>query len=182
MQKKILAAALAVAGLSLSTVSLAGPGGTPGPTSSLDSIVTLTINGAIKISGVVDIPLGTYAADGVDEVGYSNACVSRNTGGNYTVTVTSLNTFNLVDPGTLTPIPYNVAWAVGVGSAGDQTLYETLAHGAPSSGTYAADVVGLAAPCNTADEKLRVTVPAAGMDTSTAGSYSDTLTVLVAPI
>lgn len=177
MSKKILAVALAAASMAISGVSMAGPGGTAGPTSSLDSIVTLTINGAIRISQVADIPLGTYAADSVDEVGFSNACVSRNLAGNYNVTVTSANgSFALAGTplALATTIPYQVAWRTGANP------YDTLAYGTPS-GAYAADSNTLAA-CAAADQKLRVTVPFAGMNTSEAGNYQDTLTVLVSPL
>lgn len=177
MSKKILAVALAAASMAFSGVSMAGPGGTAGPTSSLDSIVTLTINGAIRISQVANIPLGTYAADSVDVVGTSEACVSRNLAGNYNVTVTSANgAFELAGtPAALaTTIPYSVAWRTGANP------YDTLAYGAPSA-SYVADSNTLA-PCVAADQKLQVTVPFAGMNTSEAGDYQDTLTVLVSPL
>lgn len=180
MQKKLLAVAMAVAGLSLSSVSMAGPGGTAGPTSSLDSVVTLTINGAVRISQVADIPLGVFDPTVVAPmVGTSNACVGRAGGTDYTVTVTSLNgAFQLEDPlavAPATPIPYDVAWRVGGASA-----YTALAYGT-ASGAYTADVFNLAG-CAAADQKLQVSVPYAGMNASQAGAYQDTLTVLVAPI
>lgn len=180
MQKKILAAALAVAGLSFSTVSLAGPGGTAGPTSSLDSRVTLTINGAVRISQVADIPLGVFDPMVVmPMVGTSEACVGRAGGPNYTVTVSSVNgAFQLRDPlavAPATPIPYSVAWRVGA------TAYTTLGYNTASA-AYAADTNDLSVPCVAGDSKLQVTVPYAGMNASQAGNYEDTLTVLVAPI
>lgn len=177
MSKKILAVALAAASMAISGVSMAGPGGTAGPTSSLDSIVTLTINGAIRISQVANIPLGTYAANSVDVVGTSEACVSRNVSGNYNVTVTSANgLFELVGSPTplTTTIPYSVAWRTGANP------YDTLTYGT-ASGSYAADVTTIA-PCTAADQKLQVTVPFAGMNVSEAGNYQDTLTVLVSPL
>lgn len=176
MSKKILAVALAAASMAFSGVSMAGPGGTAGPTSSLNSIVTLTINGAIRISQVANIPLGTYAANSVDEVGFSEACVSRNLAGNYNVTVTSTNgSFALAGiPATATTIPYQVAWRTGANP------YDTLTYGTASA-AYVADSNTLA-PCAAVDQKLRVTVPFAGMNTSEAGNYQDTLTVLVSPL
>lgn len=178
MQKKLLAVAMAVAGLSLSSVSMAGPGGTAGPTSSQNSILTLQINGAIIINQVADINLGIFDPTVVaDVIGTSQACVGRAGGTDYSVTVTSANTsFNLVDPLTVTPIPYQVAWRDNSAEA-----YTTLSYGV-ASGTYTADQASVG-PCGgETDNKLQVTVPYAGMNASTAGIYQDTLTVLVAPL
>lgn len=182
MRNKILAVAIAAAGVALSGVSMAGPGGTAGPTSSLDSVVTLQVNGAIRIQQVTNINLGIFNPLTVAPmVGVSQACVGRAGGTDYSVTVTSLNgSFGLLNPATPVPMPYTVEWRDDGAEA-----YTALTHGVVSGvpGTaYTADVGNLGACGGETDDKLRVTVQYADMLAGTAGTYTDTLTVLVAPL
>lgn len=170
MRNKILAVAVAAAGVAFSGVSMAATDGTVGATSSGTSVITLTIPSLIKVSGFTDIALGTYNGDGVARSGASAACVSRNSAGNYTVTATSTNTsFNLKSGALATTIPYSVTWG------GAALTYNT------ALGGQVADSSTLAA-CTPVAGKLGVSVPAAGMDAALPGSYTDTVTITVAPI
>lgn len=178
MRNKILAVAIAAAGVAFSGVSMAGPGGTAGPTSSQNSLLTLQINGAIIINQVADINLGIFdPTNPADVVGVSQACVGRAGGTDYSVTVTSVNgSFQLEDPATVTPIPYTVAWRDNAAGA-----YSALGYGVASA-AFVADQASVGPCAGETDDKLQVTVPYAGMNASTAGTYNDTLTVLVSPL
>lgn len=171
MRNKILAVAMAAAGLAVSGVSMAASDGTVGATSNGSSVINLIIPSLIRVTGFADITLGTYNGDSLPRSGASPACVSRNSAGNYSVAATSANGGFALKSGVLaTTIPYTVAWSG-----------TSLTQGGPAVGSFAADNNTLAA-CTPVAGRLAVDVPAAGMDTALPGTYTDTVTILVAPL
>jgi len=169
MRNKILAVAMATAGLTVSTFSMAATNGSVGPTSAGTAIINLTIPSLIRITDLADVNLGIYNGDGLDRSGASPACVRRNSAGNYSVTATSANGSFVLTSVPATTIPYALTWG---GTA--------LAYGAALGGQVA-DSATLGA-CVPVAGKLSVNVPAAGMDAAEPGAYADTVTVTVAPL
>lgn len=169
MRNKILAVAIAAAGLTVSASSIAATDGTVGATSTGTAVINLTIPSLIQITDLADVALGTYNGDGIDRAGSSPACVRRNSAGNYSVTATSVNgSFELTSV-PVTTIPYDLTWG---GTA--------LAYGVALGGQVAdSATLGVCIPVA---GKLSVNVPAAGMDAAQPGAYADTVTVMVAPL
>ena len=65
--------------------------GTVGPSSTGSVDLTLEVEGAVKISNLLDIDLGTFATSGTLS-GFTEACVYSNSATGYTVTATSVST------------------------------------------------------------------------------------------
>lgn len=170
MRNKILAVAMAAAGLAGSGVSMAATDGTVGATSNGSSVINLIIPSLIRVTGFADITLGTYNGDSLARSGSSPACVSRNSAGNYSVAASSANGSFALKSGVLaTTIPYTVTWS------GTGLTYSAV------TGSFAADSNTLAA-CTPVAGRLAVGVPAAGMDAALPGTYTDTVTILVSPL
>ncbi len=173
--KKILVNSLLAMGLvaSASTV-LAATDGTTGTTSTGNLIINATINEMIKISNMADIPLGTFA--GVDLTGGNSACVYHNGVDTYSVTATSTNgsgtVFQLSD-GT-TDIAYTLDLNDGTSAHSmDSAVNDNAFTGADTASESCGGTPNLA---------ISVTITAAALAATPAGAYTDTLTLLVAPI
>lgn len=184
MRNKILAVAMAAAGLAVSGVSMAvavNPAavsvGAPGVTSTGSVDVTVQVQDMIRISGLDDAALqfGAYSGDGVDLTGTSPACVYRNGAATtYSIVASSGNgvagVFNMLRATGTELIPYVVTWggtalssaAAPVGGLAPDSRTSTTCGGAPVAG------------------KVQVDILASELDQAEPGSYADTLTLTVA--
>ena len=153
---------------------LAETQGTLGATSTGDFDISLTVNGAVKISNLLDLTLPPFS--GADVSGTRTACVySNSTGGAYNVTATASGaSFDL--NGTGGSIAYSVTYDDGDGDAAD-----VLSHGA---------TVGMSGASGTDDDcggsgsnaSIQIDVAATAASAVPQGNYSSTLFLLVAPI
>ena len=184
MRNKILAVAMAAAGLAVSGVSMAvavNPAavsvGAPGVTSIGSVDVTVEVQDMIRISGLNDAALqfGAYSGNGVNLTGTSPACVYRNGAATtYSIVASGGNNaagvFNMKRTAGAQLIPYAVTWggtalssaAAAVGGLSPDSRTSTTCGGAPIAG------------------KLQVDILASQLDQAEPGSYADTLTLTVA--
>jgi spore coat protein U-like protein len=162
----IIASALVVSGS-----ALAASDGTLGTSSAGESIVTIIKDNAVLISDVNDIDLGAHAALAADAVESDDVCIFSSTT-NYNVTIDSANGgFRLMD-GT-EEIPYGLTWSANGGTAA------TVADGTAITG-LAGNSTSLDCASGT-NATFEVTVASADFNSAVPGSYSDTLTLTVAP-
>lgn len=178
---KIKALVAGVAMMAVGGASFAanqGPIGTAIPpanaTSQGDLIINLNIPNIVRITGLTDINLGTYA--GVDVSGTDALCVYRNVTGDYSITAGSTNTdavgtFKLKGAGA-DYIPYSVDWTHSGGTV------------ALTEGTQDATATGANTTSTTCgggtNHSVAVTVLATDADAATAvGAYTDTLVLTV---
>lgn len=178
---KIKALAVGVALTMAGSVAMAanpGPIGTAVPPANASSQGDLTINlsipNIVRITGLTDINLGTYA--GVDVSGSDALCVYRNVTGNYSITAESTNTdaggtFKLKGAGA-DYIPYSVDWTDTVGpTALTEGLQDTTMTGASITSTTCGGGT---------NHSVTVSVAALDADAATAtGAYSDVLVLTV---
>ncbi len=177
MKKIVQATALAASMLTAGAVIAATDGAVGGiSTGTLD--ITVTVNDEVRISGLSDVS-GIF--DGVNDIqGTSSACVYRNGGGAtgaYNITATGDGgggAFTIVD-GPNPPVAYTVEWDDRSGG-GFTALATGVALTAQSTTETTTDDCGGG---DTAD--VRVTVPAANLLASPAGSLFGVLTLEVAP-
>lgn len=174
MRNKILAVAMAVAGVALSGVSMAATNGTVGATSTGTVVINATIPKLIRITGLADVTM-VLPAPVDDDLGYtaaatgaSTACVRQNgTGAKYGILATSANSgFNLKS-GTLT-VPYTVKWG------GSALAYSSNLAGQTPDSTSLGSCVAVA-------NKLQVEISASALNDALAGTYTDTVTLVVTP-
>lgn len=167
-----LAAALSVS--AVGGVAFAATQGSLGSTSTGTSSLSATVTDLVQITDVADITL--TAATAADPLaGNDSVCVYSNASGNlYEVTASSANgsgSFELSD-GSNTMV-YTVNWT---DSASSQVA---LTEGAQTSSNLAGSASTSCADTKTSSVAL--SVPAATWTTSPAGTYTDTLTLVVAP-
>ncbi|MEM9620093.1 MAG: hypothetical protein AAF993_00495 [Pseudomonadota bacterium] len=171
MLKKVAVGGALVA---MTSGAYAAVDGTLGATSTGSFDISLTVNGAVKISNLSDMTLPPFSGSDVSNT--QTACVySNSTGGNYNVTATATGaSFDL--NGTGGSILYNVEYDDG--SAGG---FVGLTHGNAAAMTNASatddDCGG-----SGSNATVRVSVDAADAAAVPQGSYTSTLTLLVAPI
>ncbi|WP_338578816.1 hypothetical protein [Halomonas salifodinae] len=141
--------------------------GAVGPTSSGTLQVQVQIPDLVRITDLADIDLGTYSGDAGNLSGSSPACVRRNGPGDYQLTVTSGNgAFNLLNGSE--SLGYSVSWGGGA-----------VTYGTPLTGlTPDSDSLG---SCSPVADQLTVEVLGSALHQALPGSYSDTLTLMVAP-
>jgi len=156
--------------------SFAATQGDLGATSQGTIEVMVEIVDQIQISGLIDIT-GGYVP-GEDFTGSSPACVFRNgTTGEFDVTISSQNgtgtDFRLNDAGTF--VTYDVTFDDGTSGAIDMnhaeldnTSFDNASNENPTCG-------------GDAQSTIAITVPDANLGAVGAGTYADTLTILVAP-
>ncbi len=157
----------------LSGVALTATDGAVGFNSTGTVDISLDVNDEVRISGLTDINLGTFA--GVDAVGTSAACVYRNGTGNYNLTASgdgAAGAFTLTD-GTNT-VAYSVTYDDGTGAT-------TATTGAVLSGLTGADAASDTCAVTGNNGTIEVTVAAAAAAGLPAATYAGTLTLLVAP-
>lgn len=156
-----------------SAQAMAATDGTVGVDSTASSDVSLSVADRVQISNVKDIAFGTYGGTG-DLVENSSYCVYRNGGGDYQLTLTTIEGSFEVTDGTNT-IPY----AVKVDDSADASLgtamtYNTAA--GPLVGSPAVDCGG------TDNAAMEVTFSEADLQAAGTAAYSGTVTLYVEPI
>lgn len=161
----------ATAGLGLS--ALAATDGTVGFNSTGTVDITLAVNDEVRISNLADINLGVFG--GADAVGTTDACVYRNGTGAYRITATgsgAASAFSLTD-GT-NSVGYSVEFDDGTGAV-------AMGASTPMIGRTGADPAS--ATCATTGNNAVVTTTVVATDAAAlpAGTYTGTLTLLVAP-
>lgn len=172
-------------GAMLSCCALALPGsaigatqGSVGATSTGSVSISATIPGRVQISGLSDVVFGTVDPSTAAS-NAQNVCVWSNTSGKgYTVTATgsgASNAFTLTD-GSKT-LAYDVEWADSSGQSAGTALTSGSALGGQVS--TATNPTCSAGPASTAS--LIVNMTAASIQAAVAGSYTGTLTLVVAP-
>ncbi|HET6535479.1 MAG TPA: hypothetical protein VFG41_04785 [Sphingomicrobium sp.] len=158
--------------------AMAATQGSLGATSTGSVFINATVPGRVQISGLTDIDFGTVdptaAASSAEDV-----CVWSNTSGRgYTVTASgdgAGNAFTLTDGAN--DLAYAVEWSDTAGqSSGTGLVSGTALGGLASSATSPTCSAG---PATTAS--LIVKMTAANLQAAVAGSYTGTLTLVVAP-
>ena len=161
--------------------ALAATDGTLGATSTGTLAISLTINSAIQVSEMDDLTFSfTPGVDTGPITDNSTFCVYTNNGtGNYATTVTSANatgtTFRVKDAGT-NFITYTAEWDEDIALASPTTL---------QSGVQLTSITGADqanTDCLTTDvAAFRVTFADAALQAAASGTYTDTVTAIVAP-
>ena len=174
MKIRHLAAPVLVA--CLSPMAMAATDGTLGTTSTGTTVVDITLDEQIQVSGLLDINL-TYTA-GVNSTGNTPLCIYRRNNAAIDLTLSSANEvgtdFNLSD-GAATPtlLTYSVALS------GDDTVAAVQS----SNTNTLANANTTSATCGgSPGHQIDVTVSAGVLDAAQAGTYSDTITILAEPI
>lgn len=136
----------------------------------------ITISDIVRVSGLTDIPFGIHTP-GSDRTAERTFCVySNNDAGGYSITISSPNQDgggNFFLNGTADAIPYDVYFKDNT-TAG----FGTQVGASPIAGTGN----NAASNCSNVDNaKISVNVNDTEIVESKTGTYSDTLTILVAP-
>ncbi|MGB4342400.1 MAG: hypothetical protein WBJ03_02170, partial [Moraxellaceae bacterium] len=162
MRNKILAVAMAVAGVAFSGASVAATQGTVGGTSSGSVVINATIPKLIRITDLANITVDVAAATATivdatgyaaDATGFSDACVRQNGAtATYGIKATSLNGSFVLKSGTLT-VPYTLSWGVT-----DLTYNTALTTQTPDSTSLGS--------CTPVTDKLGVKITAANLNTA----------------
>ncbi len=176
MEMKKLVQGLVIAGAMVAGGSaIAATQGSTGGTSTGDILIDVTVGNQILINNLADI-IGTHVPF-TPFIGSSPACVyTNNPSGNYEVTITSsnpgaANEFRLNDGGG-TLVVYTLSYNDGDSSA-------PMLSGVVNSTFDNADTTDPS--CATPQSSIDINIPAANLDAVGPGSYSDTVTILVAP-
>lgn len=172
---KLSAAALGLI-LSASSMSLVAADGSLGSTSNADSLITINVVDAVKISSLDAITFADYGgADTGATSASDNFCVYVNGGGTYTLTAsTSSDSYTLTGAGTADTISYTVAFN-GTNSASTTSVAVNVAS-AEFTGSESLD-------CGAADNaNVNIMISNAELLTALTDTYTQTLTVTVTPI
>ena len=171
-------ALVAVCLLQVPAAGIASSQGTLGATSTGSVDVSATIPGRVQISGLSDVAFGTVDPT-VAASNAQNVCVWSNTSGRgYSITATgsgAANAFTLTD-GSNT-LPYGVEWADSSGQSAGTALTTATALLGLSSVAINPDCSS--GPASSAS--LIVKLTAGDLQAAVAGSYTGTLTLVVAP-
>ena len=168
----LVAGILMVAGNS----ALAATQGTAGATSTGDLTITADVTYQVQISGLSDMTVDYAGWDGISDLTTSESvCVWSNAnGGHYNITATgsgSSRAFEITGPdGTL---PYAVEWTGG----GAATALTATTAAAGMTGANHGKTCSSGGPT----ANLDVIISAANLSAASAGTYTGTLTLLVAP-
>ena len=171
-------ALLAVCAMQISGAAAAATQGTLGSTSTGSVSISATVPGRVQISGLSDVAFGTVdpasaASDAQDVCVWSNTSTRG-----YTLTATgsgASSAFTLSD-GT-NALAYGVEWAASSGQTSGTALTAGTALGSlTSTATNSTCSAGPAASAS-----LIVKMGAADLQAAVAGSYTGTLTLVVAP-
>ena len=155
---------------------MAATQGTLGPTSTGTVDISVGVGDQIQITALADIT-GPYVP-GSDFTGSSPACVYRNGGsGDFDLTITSSNglgiDFRLNDAGTF--VVYDVTFNDSV--SGAVNMDNAVLDNVSFTNADTASPTCSGAPQST----LAINVPDANLGAVGSGTYTDTLTILVAP-
>ncbi len=145
-----------------------------GPTSTGDLIITLDIDDLVRINNLNDINLGTFGGGAGNLTGSDAFCVYRNGAGNYNINMTGSGTasaFTLASGGNT--VPYSVDFVNGATTT-------AMATGTALTGQTGANTTS--ETCGGADNvSINVAVANADLVAAPAGTYTGTLTMVVAP-
>lgn len=172
LQKTLRPLLIASAVFSLGAVQ-AATDGTLGATSTGTVVISVATASQIQVSGLSDIALALQGSG--DVTGDTAACVYRNGAGTYTITATgsgASSAFEISDGGVNT-MDYTVTYDDGTG-------VQALAASTVLAGRSNAD---LASPtcAGGSNGTIAATVAAADFSGAPAGTYTGTLTLVVAP-
>ncbi len=152
--------------------------GTIGSTSTGSIGVSVTIPSLAQISKLADLTLGSWTGTGALSASNNGICVWSSTGG-YSITATSANgagsVFNVKSGSNV--VAYEVQWAQTGGAASGASLNSGGALGGQTTNASSVD-------CSTGAQTTAgvfVSIPAANLSGKAAGTYTDTLTLLVSP-
>ena len=171
----LLRSALVAAGvIAFGAAAFAASDGTLGLNSTGTTDVTITKGEVAQITGLADIALAPWNTGSPPPAGNTNACVYTSTG-NYQVTASSANAgggnFRLTD--SVNFINYTVQWDDN--SGGGPT-------GVTESTALTAQVGSTITNCGgSPNATVSVAITNGQMNAAPVGSYSDTLTLLIAP-
>jgi hypothetical protein len=168
--------ALASALAGAATGALAANDGSLGTSSTGDLGVSLAIADRVQITGLDDIPLGTYGGRG-NLTGSAAFCVYRNGTGLYDLEASSANadgaTFRAAGGGEF------IAYAVKVDEDADASDGVLVDSGTPETGLQGH---ASATDCGSNDNaSLQVSFSEADLQAAPTSSYNDTITLLVTP-
>lgn len=152
---------------------MAATQGLLGPTSTGTLDINLDINNLVMVSNLGDINLGTYSGTG-NLTGSDSFCVYRNGAGNYNITMNGSGGSGayLLNDGGTNNLPYTVSFTNG--SANSMTASTAL--------TAQANANTTSTTCGGSDNvSVGVTVTNASLAAAPAGTYTGSLTVIVAP-
>lgn len=171
---KILTAT-ALSGAILAVPAMAAQQGTLGATSTGKTDVSLTIADRVQITGMADIPLGTYSGTG--NLVYNEAyCVYRNGAGNYKVNITTDDAeFKVASAIASDEVPFTVR----VDGDDDASDGAAIVHGDDSGNMAGAN----ATDCGGGDNgAIEITMSESDLQAAqTANDYTATITILVTP-
>lgn len=154
--------------------------GTPGMSSTGTMQLQVNVPNIIVLSNVADPAPADF--DGHTDVIFTDSvCVGSNGATAYSITATSNvnpTSFELSDTGTGggTTVPYNVAWANSTGAGSGTALTSSVTQDFLSGPV---DNIGCTGGTNAT---VLITVPAASLQLVPAASYTDVLSLTVAPL
>lgn len=171
-------ALIAVCALQAPAMAHAATQGSLGATSTGSVDISATVPGRVQISGLSDVAFGTVDPT-VAASNAQNVCVWSNTSGRaYSITATgsgAANAFSLTDGAN--NLAYGVEWSDASGqSSGTALTTAATLMGLTSTATNPTCSAG---PASSAS--LIVKMTAADLQAAVAGSYTGTLTLVVAP-
>lgn len=157
------------------TAATAATDGTVGPNSTGTLLITAEVPNLVRITGLTDLDLGIW--DGVNPMsGNDDACVWTTTGG-YNITATgsgAAGAFTLASGGNI--LAYTVQW--------DDTAGQTTGTGLTSGNALAGQTsAATSTTCAVSglNSSVIVNISNADLATAPAGTYTGTLTLVVAP-
>lgn len=160
-----------------SSVSFAAIDGTPGGTSQGQLDVNLNKGNEVRISNLTDVNFGGQTSAPADK--FIDVCLYSTTG-SYDITATSNygsgNTFRLANAGATNFINYDLEWNdQALGTAGQDLQNGTTSPKFNNANTSQNDCGG------GVNSRLFVEISGGSFNNAPAGSYSDTLTLVVSP-
>lgn len=170
-------ALLSGVGLVMATAANAATDGTLGTASTGTLDVSLSIAGQVRLTGLTDFAFGAYGGSG-DLTNNDDVCVYRNGAGTYSVTATTNRTdFVLQNAGSDT-IAFDAYFNDASGTTGRSPLtYNTALTSQTGADTSSQDCDSHASD----NANISVLISEAALQAAPAGSYSATMTVVVAP-
>jgi len=154
--------------------------GSPGTSSTGTATITVTIPPQYQISGMQDLPLGTYGGTG-GLSGNTDICVFSNGDGGYQVRIYDDSTmspsgFSVQNPQATASIPYEVKWNDRTGTSGNSPVSYNAAASQTGANTQSTD-------CSLGGKSANLEVQFASSDLRAAptGYYDATLTVVIQP-
>ncbi len=174
---KKIALSTAIATTLFAGQAFAADQGTLGSTSTGKSVVSLSINDQVQITGVDDISLGAFDGNN-DLTGSTEFCVYRSGGDDYQMTISAEGKTTLEVASATTGD--SIGFTARVDGDADASNGALIAH----NGTSSAFTGSNAVDCNSSDNAaLEVNFAATDLRTATSATdYTATVVILVEPI